>query len=228
MGIDVLTPLASNAALGTVLGIVLLMLVRANRSFLRDVARDDEAAWRGLAWLAAVGLAAFVAWVAVADDWRQLLDEPLRRSQRFPSDRVLFDPTPDRLRTVTLVLLVLSLLLLAPLVARHLGGYGTQLVLLVGCAFLWVPAFVLRHRLDVGLATGGEGATGADLGGLLLYILVDWTAGVAAIVLAYLALLMAVALPVTVLLDLVGRRSPRDRHDADGFFAALGDRATSR
>lgn len=229
MDIDVVGLSAGDAVLGAALAVAILLLARANRGFLRDVARDEGRGWRQLPRLAATAGASAVAWITAADDWRQLLDEPLRRAQRFPSDRILLNPTPDAVRTVSLVLLALSLLALAPLVARHVGGYAVQLAALLGAVTLLAPLYALRHRFDLVLATGGDATPSAsDLAAYLPYALIAWTLGVAVILLAYTALLMLVAVPTTLILDLTRQRIPATGHDADPFFGSLADRAARR
>ncbi len=222
---DVERFLAGNVALGAVLVVALAALGRANRSFLRDVGRDGDAPWRLLARLA-LGLgSALVLWVSILDNWRQLVSLPYLHSRRFPSERIELDPTPEGVRRVTFALIALSLVATACLVARHVGGYGIQLALLVSAVVLWAPAFVVRQRLDFTLALGG--ANGSSAVGWLSYavfLLLTWAFDVAVILLCYAAALAAVALPVTLLLDVTRLRCPRTTEEAQAFFAALGDR----
>ncbi len=221
--------LAGNAALGIALSVVLLLIARANRSFLRDIARDPDRGWRLIARLAALMTGAFIAWTSLLDNWRQLVALPYRLSRRFPSERVVLDPPSDMVRTVTVALLALSLLLVACLLARHVGGYGLQLALLVGALVLWAPLFVLRHRLDTELALSftGQRDSLADFPTFAAYLIITWLAGAAMITLMYTLLLAAVALPITLLLDLIRRRQPRMTDEAEPFFTALGHRATA-
>ncbi len=59
------------------------------------------------------------------------------------------------------------------------------------------------------------------------YLLITWLANAAMIGLMYIILLVPVALPVTLLLGLIGRREPRTTHEADAFFTAVGRRAAA-
>jgi len=222
--------LAGNEAVGVVLALVVLALARANRPFLRDVFADGEAAWRGLARLAALTLGITVVWVSALDKWRQLLDEPMRRLGQFPAERVVLDPTPAPVRTVSLALLVTLALLVAPLVARHVGGYGIQIAGAIAGTLLAMPLYTLRVRFDFGLALGFDADPGnpLDLAGYGLYLVVTWAFLAGTMLLLFTGLTFLVALPMTLLLDLTGRRAPRVTHEADPFFAALTDRVAAR
>jgi len=223
---DVERFLAGNVALGLVLVAVLAGLARANRSFLRDVARDPEAPWRALAWVGLAVGAGFVLWTTVRDNWRGLFSLPFHVSRRYAYERDGFEPTPDGIRRVTLVLLVLSLLVTAALVARHVGGYGIQVTVLLGAAILWAPLFVLRQRLDFNLALGiGDDPGGADVAAYGLFLVFAWLFDVGLALLCYAALAAAVALPVTLVLDVTRLRCPRTTGEAHDFFASLGQRA---
>lgn len=221
--------LASSEALGVALTVVLLLVGRANRGFLRDVATDPDPPWRVIPRLALVASALLIGWVSVVDNWRQLIGLPYRLSQRFPSQRVEYDPPSDTVRAITLVLLALSLLFVACLVARHVGGYVIQIVLLIGTLVFWTPLFALRQRFNVNLALGFEGnATDPlDVVGYLLWVVMAWLFEIVTLLLSYGALLAAVALPVTLLLDLMRLRRPRTSTEAAAFFASFAGRTGS-
>ena len=228
MAIDRL--LAGNEAVGVVLAVVILAIVRANRPFLRDVFRDAEAPWRGLARLAALALCLTLVWISLFDQWRQLLDEPMRRLGQFPSERIILDPTPAPLRTVSLVLLSTLVVVLAPLVARHVGGYAIQVAGAIGSLAMCLPLYTLRVRFDFGLALGfdADPSNPLDLAGYALYLTVTWAFLTGVLFLLMAGVTFLVALPVTLLLDLTGRRQPRITHEADSFFGSFADRAAGR
>ena len=219
--------LAGNVALGLALAALVVALLAAGRSFLREIADDPDPAWRAILRLAAVLVAVFIAWTTLFDRWRQLVDEPVRLLKRFPSQRVVLDPTPEALRAVTLVLLVLSLIPVAALFARHVGGYALQLVLLLSATIFWAPLFAMRRRLDINLALGfgGDVRSPLDLAGYALYLLLDWVTVGALLLASYAILAMLVALPLTLVLDLTRLRHPRTTTEAGAFFAALAGRA---
>ncbi len=222
--------LAGNEAVGVVLTVLILATARVNLPFLRDVFRDAEAAWRGLARLATLLLGLTLAWVSLFDHWRQLLDEPMRRLGQFPAERVILDPTTAWVRSVSLVLLTSLVLLLAPLVARHVGGYPVQVAGTIGCLLMCLPLYTLRVRFDLGLALGfdADPANPIDLAGYAFYLLVTWALLSGTLLLLLAGITFLVALPVTLLLDLTGRRHPRITHEADSFFGSLADRAARR
>ena len=229
MRIPIPDVLAGNAALGLALLIAVVLLARPNRSFLRDAAHDPERLWRGVAGVALGFSLACWGWITAVDDWRRLIDLPYRVVQRYPSAREESASTPEALRLVTVVLLVASLVPVAGLVARHVGGYGVQLALLIGTAMFWPPLYLLRRRLDFDLdlasTFGGELTSPGAAIAYTVFLFGAWILAIATILISYLALLMVVAPPVTLFLDLVRRRRPRTTAEATPFFAALGDRA---
>jgi hypothetical protein len=223
------TWLAGNVPLGIALTAIVVGLLWMVRAFLRDIAQDPDAFWRGLLRVAPAPVAVFVAWTTVFDKWRQLLEEPLRLSKRFEYQRVVLDPTSGEVRTVTLVLLAISVAPVAALFARHVGGYAIQLIVLLGTVIIWAPLFGLRRRLDGNLALGfgGDSSSPADLFGYALFLLFDWLIVSALILATYVLLTMVVALPLTLLLDVTRLRRPRTTGEASAFFAALAGRAAT-
>jgi hypothetical protein len=218
--------LSGSTVVGLVLILAVLAIARANRVFLRDIGHDPEPVWRGLYRIAAAITLVMMSWIAIFDQWRQLLDEPLRRAGQFPSERIVFDPVAAPIRAISLVLLAASLLTTAPLIARHVGGYGVQLTGLISSVAMWLPLYTIRVRFDLGLAFGfgGDPSSPADVAGYLLYLLMTWSLLIAIILLAYAALAFTVALPVTLLLDITRRREPRITTEADPFFSSFSDR----
>jgi hypothetical protein len=220
---------ASNEALGLALALVLLVIGRKNRGFVREVAEDPDRFWRFIARAALVSTALFIAWTSIFDNWRQLIGLPYRLSQRFPSQRVEYNPPSDDVRTVTFILLAISLLFVACLVARHVGGVVIQLVLLLAAVCFWGPIFVIRQRFDVNLALGFEGeiTSPIDVAGYLLWVLMAWALDMMVIVMTYVLLLAAVAIPVTLLLDITRLRQPKITKEAEPFFASFQERVSN-
>jgi hypothetical protein len=227
MAIDQL--LASNEALGVALTAVLLALGYANRVFFRDVRRDPDRLWRIIAWSGLAALAALIGWISSFGNWRQLIGAPYRTLQQFPSERMEYSPPSATVRMTTEILLVITLLLVACLVARHVGGYGTQILLLLASLFLWLPLFVVRERFNInlGLGFGGDPRSPLDILSYILWVLMAWLVDVALILASFGALLAAVTLPVTLLLDLTRLRQPRITAEAASFFDVLSQRANS-
>jgi hypothetical protein len=219
--------LASNEALGMALVATLLVVGHANRVFLRDVARDPEAWWRMVARLALAITGVLVLWVSLLDNWRQLIGEPYRATRRFASERVQIDPPSTEVRTVTILLLAAAIVLLACLLARHVGGYLLQIVLLLGSVVLWAPLFAIRERLNVNLAFGFDGSwtSPLDVLGYALFVVLAWLFEITLILATGAVLLAAAALPITLALDLLRLRRPRDSDEAAAFFGSLSQRA---
>ncbi len=217
--------LASNDALGLVLAGTLGVAGWRNRYFLRELATDQGRFWRAISVLSAGSLAAFVGWATFLDNWRQLTGVPFRAIQHFPSKRVEFRPPSSDVRHVTYVLLALSLVLMACMFARHVGGYGTQLALLFPGLTCWLPLFVVRLRLGISLALGTGDDSVAGIAGFAAFLLVSWLFDIALIITSYLTLLVLTALPVTLVLDVLRLRRPRVTGEADAFFGAVGERA---
>ncbi len=165
--------LAGNIPLGLFMIATVVAMVRANRIFVRDVVNDPDPGWRIVPKVAAISVVAFLVWGTFVDNWRQIVDMPYRLSQRFPSKRVEFDPTPDALRAVTFILIAASLMPVAALFARHVGGYFVQAVVLIGAVIFWAPLFAIRHRLDVNLALGFGGDSHLGGGHLRVRLLPD-------------------------------------------------------
>ena len=219
--------LAGNIPLGLFMIATVVAMVRANRVFVRDVVNDPDPGWRIVPKVAAISVVAFLVWGTFVDNWRQIVDMPYRLSQRFPSKRVEFDPTPDALRVVTFILIAASLIPVAALFARHVGGYFVQAVVLIGAVIFWAPLFAIRHRLDVNLALGfgGDSTSAADIFAYGFYLILDWAAVGLIVLASYLIAVSLVAIPTTIVLDLTRHRQPSTTDEAADFFADLGRRA---
>ncbi|MEA2528948.1 MAG: hypothetical protein QOG89_592, partial [Thermomicrobiales bacterium] len=163
------------------------------------------------------------------DNWRQLVGAPFRVAQRFPSQRVEYDPPSGDVRTATLLLLGITLIPVACLLARHVAGYVLQVIFAFGANVLWIPLFAIRQRLNVNLAFGFDGSwtSPLDVLGYALFVLLAWLFELSLMLLLFSFLLATVALPVTLALDLLRCRQPRAVADASAFFGSLSQRAGS-
>ena len=155
------------------------------------------------------------------------MGEPFRRSRQWASERIIANPIAPELRTVTLVLLALAVVLGAAIVARHIGGYGLQISTLIIAAILWIPLFVLRQRLDILVHDGVSDRSGnaADFAGLALFWLLRTGLSIAVTALSFAILVLLVAPLMTLALDLFRVRTPRTTEDAEDFFTALHQQA---
>lgn len=217
--------LASNQILGLVLLALLVALGWWQRDAVGDIIHAPSVGWRGLAW-ASFGLTlALVLWFTFADDWRKIFGELLDIGERFPSQRAVLDPVAPAIRRVTLILIVAALLPTACLFARYVGGYGLQIVLVILGVSSFFPSYLIRQRLDTGLAGILELPSLFSLAmvGTIFFLLLDYSTNIALILTSYLGLLALVALPITALLDLTGKRDVPTHQTAEvaDFYTRL-------
>jgi small-conductance mechanosensitive channel len=225
--------LAGNVALGLAVCLSVAAIGWWQRAALADMARAPEPAWRAVAWGAFALTVALLLWCTFADDWRKMFGELLDIREQYSAQRTVKDPVAGEIRAVTLALLVPALLLAGALFARYLGGYGLQAVLLIIGFSSIIFLYLFRQRLDAGLVTivlNAPATLSAAALASLFYILIDYAANIALILMAYLALLALFALPITAVLDLLGRRDPPARPttaDSD-FYAKIRANVAAR
>lgn len=224
--------LASNQILGLMLLALLAGFGWWQRDAVRDIARAPSAAWRITAWAACGLTLALILWLTFADDWRKIFGELLDIGERFPSQRAVLVPVEPVIRRVTLALIVAALLPTACLFARYVGGYGLQIVLIILGISSFFPSYLIRQRLDTGLAgiLDLPSFFSLEMIGTIIYLLLDYSANIALILTTYLGLLGLVALPITALLDLTGQRdAPVQRTtDVADFYTRLSAGAEER
>jgi hypothetical protein len=225
--------LAGNVALGLVVCLTVVGIGWWQRDALGEMVRAPEPAWRAVAWGAIGLILALVLWCTFADDWRKMFGELLDLREQYQSQRTVKNPVAGEIRAVTLALLVPALVLSGALFARYVGGYGLQFVLLiVGFSSIFM-LYLFRQRLDAGLVSivlGAPPSFSAATLASLFYFLIDYGANVGLILMSFLTLLSIFALPVTALLDLLGRRDPPARpsaSDAD-FYANIRANVAAR
>jgi hypothetical protein len=221
--------LISNEALGVAMLLILSLFGYLNRSFVIEIWRDEDRFWRVISRTALASTLALIIWGSIADNWRSIAELPYRYIQIWDSKKVEYDPPPDWVRNITAILLVISLIFMACLVARHVGGYFLQMALIFPAAAAWIPLFIVRQRLDfnLGLGFGGSWTNPIDVIGYLLFLGAAWVVDTLSLLSTYIILLMLVALPVTLLLDITRRRRPRVKGEASGYFQSMSDRGTS-
>jgi hypothetical protein len=218
--------LAHNETLGTVLAAVLLVIWWKNRAFARDLTRNADRGWSTVTKMALVSLIGFIAWASFFDNWRQFTAIPWRASRVYASQRVQIDPPSESVRAVTFVLLSVALVLVACLVARHVGGYILQLLIAAGAFLAWIPFFVLRQRFTLNLAMGMDGSwkSPEDIAAYLTFVVLSWGFDIGLILVSFAFLAALTALPVTLVLDILRLRRPRITAEAQPFFNAIGGR----
>ncbi|MGI8477785.1 MAG: hypothetical protein ACR2OO_15640 [Thermomicrobiales bacterium] len=221
--------LNGNPVLGVLLLAVLATLALRNPAIIREITGGQTVFWRLLTRLALLSTVAFVVWTSAFDNWRQFVGIPYRASRSFPSERIEYDVPGHSVRVVTVVLLSLSLIFVAALFARYVGGYVLQPIVFVLGAGFWLPLFVIRQRLGIDLAmgVGSDATTFTDVLGYGAFLAVAWCFDFALIATSFLSLVGLTAIPVTLLLDLFKLRRIRPVGDASTFYASMGDRARS-
>lgn len=190
--------LSSDYPITLLLLLVLFAFGRWQRAMLLDVVRVPSRGWRLLGLLAIGATLLLVAWVALFDNWRQLLGLFLPAGQRWMSDAFETALTPWAFRLVTFLLLVLSVGGSALVYAYHRGGLILPLALVVPARGYVYFFDSIRQRTDVLLrmAEGKlEGARLIDIVGTLywavgLYVLIG------SLVLASWLFLWGLAVPV--------------------------------
>ena len=218
--------IARNETLGLVLLLVLLVVWRRNRSFAREMTDNAEHGWHTIARLATATLLAFIGWTSLFDNWRQLTAIPFRATRLYPSQRILIDPPSDAIRSVTCVLLAVTLVFTGCLIARHVGGYVLQIFIATGAFVAWLPLFILRQRFTLNLALGMDGSwsSPADIAAYLTFVVLSWGFDIGLIAVSFAFLAALTALPVTLVLDVLRLRRPRVTAEAQPFFNAIGSR----
>lgn len=224
--------LASNLALGLALIAALAALGWWQRHALTEMTRARQRAWRVIAWMAWAATGALVLWGTLADNWRKMLGEALDVREQYLSERAVREPVPHDIRLVTFALLALTLLALGLLFARYVGGYPLQLALFVVGATAFFPLYLVRQRLDTGLAGVAElpRLFSPALIATLVYLLLDYSANIALLLTTFAGLLGLTALPITLVLDLLGRRDPpfEATPEATAFYAELHSQVEAR
>jgi len=153
-------------------------------------------------------------WIAVFDNWRQLLGYSLSAKTRFKSD--VFDSavTPDVVRVITFVLIGISLVCVALIYARRQHGIGMLAVIFVFCAAFFYFFNGLRMRADVFLATTKDSLAHpsfVDTGFILFWSLGMYLVICAVIASAYAWLFSVLAIPLHIIFSI----ATRDRGEAD-------------
>ncbi len=219
----------SRQAVGIALILAVAGLLFANRGFIGDVAADPARSWRVLAHTTGLVLAVTLVWVTLLDDWLLIATEPYRLSLRWEYQRLLLSPIDSQVRTISLGLLALTVVLMALLTARHLGGYLMQFGLLLVALISWIPLFILNQRLNALIVQGAiADASLTEVLGLAAFWVVRLILGMATVAATAAVATMLMALVATVMLDLFRARDPRTTHEADDFFGVLGEKAVER
>ena len=216
-------------SVGVAMALAVAAFIILNKPFCRDIWRDSSRFWQVVARFTAVAVTTTLAWIGLFDNWLQLVTEPYRLSQRWESKREIYHQIDPTIRTISTILLALALLGVAMLFARHVGGYGLQLITGMIGVLLWIPLFIMNGHVNSLFLQGSESANSLpEVAGLGVFWVLVLVLTVATVLATLTPVTMAIALVVTLLLDLFHMRQPPITQEADGFFAELGNRATER
>jgi hypothetical protein len=140
------------------------LLVRAQRSVVREMWRDRVGWARTASRVAISALGAFMLWATVLDNWRQLLGLMMDKKDRWRSDPYLYEPPPDAIRVLTIALLGAAVLGMAYLYARYARGYVYPIILSPLGLVLFFALNTFRTRFEVGGPLSERGVDFTDVG----------------------------------------------------------------
>jgi hypothetical protein len=147
-------------------------------------------------------------WIALFDNWRQLLGYSLSASTRYKTDVFDTSSTPEALRWITLALIAISLVCVALIYARKQHGIGMLVLVFVFCAAFFYFFNGLRMRADVFLATTKDSLDHPSV--LDVSFIIFWSLGMylvvcAVIAAAYAWLFSVLAIPLHIIYGIATR-----------------------
>jgi hypothetical protein len=188
--------------------VVLAAWATGHRSTIREFWNESSPFWRAVGRTTLVLSVVLPLWIALFDNWRQLLGYSLSASSRYKSDIFITTVTPEPLRWISLALIAISLICLALIYVRRQHGLGMLLMMLVfGAAYFYFFNGV-RMRADVFLATTQEDLDHPTATNVIF--IVAWAFGMYAfiasvIAAAYVWLFAAIAFPLHIIYGLATR-----------------------
>jgi hypothetical protein len=200
--------LTSNYPISLIIAVFAGLWAYRNRDSILRAMNGDTAIWN-LIGRVAVGATVFgFVWITVFDNWRQMLGYLVQERLRYRADPLEAAVVGDGVRTVSLVLLGLSVVALAAVYARNRGAF---VFLVISLVFAPLYAFVfneVRMRADVFLRVSDTALASGDLVdiGFVLF----WTSGLliiiaTVVVTAYLFLFAVVTFPIRVIYAIATR-----------------------
>lgn len=200
-----------------ILGLVGVWAYRS-RSSIRLAITDPRPIWAVIARIGVGSTALFFLWVTALDNWRQLLSYIVITGRSYASDPFETSATPEALRAVSIALLVVSIVSLALLYARHMGAYVFLIVTIIFAPIFMFTFNEIRISADAFLRLSEVALQDPQLmdAGFILF----WSTGmfviIAAVVLAaYLTLFALVALPTRIIYGLT--QAPKEEELARVF-----------
>jgi hypothetical protein len=197
--------------------IVLTVWASSHRSTLRDFWYEPSPFWRVVERATLIFAVVIPLWVALFDNWRQLLGYSLSPSTRYKSEIDATSGPPDPSRWVPLALIAVSLVCLALIYARRQHGLGMlSLILVFALAyFFFLNSF--RMRADVFIVTTQNDLDHPGVA-TTIYILV-WVVTLcgfiaSTIAAAYVWLFAVIAFPLHIIFGLLNRNQTKAEPDS--------------
>jgi hypothetical protein len=206
--------------------IVLAVWANGHRSTLRDFWYEPSPFWRVVERATLIFAVVIPLWVALFDNWRQLLGYTLSSSTRYKSDIFATSLTPEPLRWVSLALIAVSLVCAALIYARRQHGLGMLSLMLVFALayFFFLNSF--RMRADVFIVTTQNDLDHPGVASTI-YIIV-WVATLCCFITsivaaAYLWLFSLLAFPLHIIFSLLNRNETKtDPNSIIGYLGVRG------
>jgi hypothetical protein len=204
------------------ISLIILGLVGAwayrSRSSIRLAVDDRRPFWALIGKVAIGSTALFFLWVTFLDNWRQLLGYIVITGRRYATDPFESGATPELIRAVSIALLIVSVVSLALLYARHMGAYVFLIVTIVFAPVFMFTFNEIRISADAFLRLSEVALQDPQLvdAGFIVF----WSMGmfviIAGVVLAtYLTLFALVALPARIIYGLT--QAPKEEELAQIF-----------
>ncbi len=188
--------------------VVLGAFAQRHWSGIVDYWTEKRIFWRVVGRTTLILVVVLPLWIAIFDNWRQLLGYSLSAKTRFKSD--VFDTAipSDAVRIITFVLIGISLICVALIYARRQHGIAMLSIIFVFAAAFFYFFNGLRMRADVFLATTKDSLghpTVVDTGFILFWALGMYTIICAVIAAAYAWLFSVLAIPLHIIFSIAMR-----------------------
>lgn len=188
--------------------IVLAVWANGHRSTVREFWNDSSPFWRWVERTTLILSVVLPLWIAIFDNWRQLLGYSLPTSSRYESDIFITTVTPEPLRWITLALIAISLVCLALIYARRQHGLGKLSLMLVFALAYFYFMNGIRMRADTFLATTQDDLDHPQV--MNVIFIVVWAIGMygfiaSVIAAAYIWLFSVVAFPLHIIYGIATR-----------------------
>ncbi len=201
--------------------IVLGVFAKRHWSGVLDYWNEKQPFWRIVGrttWILALVLPI---WIAVFDNWRQLLGYTLSAKTRYKSDVFNTAPTPEVLRVITIAMIVISLICVALIYARRQHGLSMLVVTFIFSIAYFYFLNSIRMRADVFLATTRDSLTHPSI--VNFAFILFWSIGLYGFICSVIAALYAwmftiLAVPLHVIFSIAMRnRAAVDEDSLDVY-----------